>query len=155
MVDDLSHLVPTPASVEATAAAGREASLLRQFITWLGARSPRGKLTTEWFHGEYPGFPFLVSTARVKSAKVQDFFERPTKTPAFETYMEEYGKETSPAVLLFKSTGFTPLALFNAPVMGEEVRVCLRFSVRGTPFFVATMKEFCDAYRERAGPLGS
>lgn len=153
MVDDLSHLLPSHEQLEKQSSSARESSLLRQFIKWLGGKPPRGQLTVEWFHGEYPSFPFVLSTSRVRSMRVQDFFDKPTKTPAFEKFVEEFTDETTPSVLLFKSTGFTPLSMFNAPVMGGEVHVCLRFSVRGRSYFVSTMKEFCATYQERSGSL--
>lgn len=164
MAKDLSHLIPSPGQMKRRAEESLESTLLKQLLKWLGVEAwvirdaeKRGdRLDVGWVHGQFSSFPFELAVRRLKDCGAQEFFERPTKTPAFEAFIEEFGATPEkPCLLLFKAKGFTSLALFNSPIMGADVKVALRFRVREYPYFLSTMKEFCDAYRERSGALDS
>lgn len=160
---DLSHLLPSKEKLEERASVSREVSLLRQFMDWMDvppAVIKRGQaqgLSTSWFHAEYPGFPFVLATARLGSSNVQDFFERPTRTDGYKAFMKEFSYiwKERPCALFFKSTGFTSLALFSSPVLGQLTAIALRVNFRDGQLFLSTMRGFCEAYTERSGSLGS
>lgn len=130
-------------------------------MQWLGVPSARIKsaeLTIPWFQAEFPSFPFDLATARLRRADIQEFFERPTKTEAFQAFGMSFAawrKAPRCQALLFKSPGFTLLSLYTSPVMGLETGTALRFRVQEREFYLSTLKEFCDVYRERSGPLGT
>ena len=164
VVDDLSHLIPTRETIEKSAMESVETSLFKQLLMKLGvdgkavkkAMRKDGRITSSWFGAEFPDFPFEIDATRIKSCFVQEFFERPTKTAAFESFVKAFPEhKTRPSALMFKAEGFTALVIFTSPAMGEGVGVALRFNVRGVPYYVSTLKEFADAYRERCGPLDS
>ena len=162
VVDDLSHLIPTRETIEKSVLESVETSLFKQLLMKLGVdgktvkkqMKKEGRLTSSWFGAEFPDFPFEIDATRIKHCVVQEFFERPTKTPAFDTFVRMFPDHKSqPSALMFKADGFTALVMFTSPAMGEGVGVALRFNVRGVSYYVSTLKEFADAYRERCGPL--
>lgn len=162
VVEDLSHLIPTRDTIEQSVTESVETSLFRKLCMNLGVPGKvikqrlrkDGKLTGSWFGGEYSTFPFEIDAVRLKHCFVQEFFERPTKTPVFEAFTRMFPRhKEEPSALMFKADGFTALVMFTSPAMGEDVKVALRFNVRGVSYYVSTLKEFCDAYRERCGTL--
>lgn len=162
MVDNLSHLLPTKESTEKSLLESVETSLFKQFLSGLGVSGKSikqqlrkdGKLTPSWFHGEFPDFPFEMEATRVRHCHVQEFFERPTKTPVFGVFTKAFpDHKKSPSALMFKAEGFTSLVMFTSDAMGVDVGVALRFNVRGQAYYVSTLKEFANAYRERCGSL--
>jgi hypothetical protein len=164
---DLSHLIPSKKVLDDMAERAAEGALLSQFLRGLGVRrsaiaegerqSKDGRLSLDWFANNFSSFPFNVYTTRIQKCEVEDFFDRPSKTAAFERFTEAFGSlwKTEPCVMLFKAQCFHALALYTSPVMGCEVAVALRFRLRGHDFYVSTMKEFTNAYCQRAGAVDS
>lgn len=152
---DLGDLLPKPEDLQRLKKENFEVSLTRRLVKDLGGslqflkevkRAERYDL--DMFYADRPSFPWKMQIDRVERYSVEELFQKPTKSPVFEKFVEYFPQWASEEVLLFfKAKGFTVLVMGTVQRLGH-CEVALKATVRGSSFYVTTYEEFADAIRE-------